>query len=142
MTTPTDVVTTLTAWLLLPGNGHQQCNVDLEYRRTDPFAVSAVIHGTEPVRWTFARDLLQEALTGDAGIGDVRFRHASSPTSDAVWMQLIGLDTDAWVRLPKTDCAEFLVQAHLQPGDALDLLSRLDDELRHLLEQEGGTPTR
>lgn len=142
MTGSADLVAPLTAWMLLPEHGHQQCSVDLEYDSADPFAVSAVIYGTDPVRWTFARDLLHEGLIGDAGIGDVRFRHAAHVASDAVWMQLIGVDADAWVRLPLTGCAEFLSQADSWPTTVVETLPTLDDELRQLLEQEGGTPSR
>lgn len=137
MTGPADLTATLTAWVLLPGQGHQQCMVDLEYYRADPFAVSAVIYGTDPVRWTFASDLLSDALTGDAGIGDVRFRHAQHSSSNAVWMQLIGIDADAWVRLPITNCAEFLSQAKSLPTTTADPLASLENELQQLLGTSG-----
>lgn len=44
----------------------------LEYQPRDPYAVTAVILTTEgPVRWVFARDLLDEGLVHEVGDGDV-----------------------------------------------------------------------
>ena len=46
---------------------------ELEYHVHDPYAVTAVFHtATQPVRWVFARDLLDEGLVHDVGLGDVQ----------------------------------------------------------------------
>ena len=138
MTTPGEVHRTVTAWVVLPGHGNQRCVVDLEYCGDDPYAVSAVLYGAEPVRWTFARDLFDDALSGDAGLGDVRFRHTERGATDWVWMQLVGVEDQAWVRLPIRACAEFLSAVKLSVPVANDLPSpscTLEVELAQLLEQ-------
>jgi hypothetical protein len=44
------------------------------YRRQDPYGVTMSLDtgADEPVEWTFARDLLAEALLAPAGLGDVQ----------------------------------------------------------------------
>ncbi|MEU9602640.1 SsgA family sporulation/cell division regulator [Streptomyces sp. NPDC048109] len=48
--------------------------VRLYYRNTDPYAVQFSFDVTPDhvVRWTFARELLDQGLTAPAGIGDVK----------------------------------------------------------------------
>jgi hypothetical protein len=44
----------------------------LEYQPRDPYAVTAVILTPDgPIRWVFARDLLDEGLVHEVGDGDV-----------------------------------------------------------------------
>jgi hypothetical protein len=46
---------------------------ELEYNVRDPYAVTAVFFaGERPVRWIFARDMLDEGLVHDVGDGDVQ----------------------------------------------------------------------
>ncbi|WP_405749111.1 SsgA family sporulation/cell division regulator [Streptomyces sp. NBC_01411] len=48
--------------------------VRLYYKNTDPYAVQFSFDVTpdDVVRWTFARELLDQGLTAPAGIGDVK----------------------------------------------------------------------
>ncbi len=61
---------------------------ELEYHSSDPYAVSVVFftpHG--PVRWVFARDLLDEGLVHEVGDGDVQI----SPMRDHLNEQVLQL---------------------------------------------------
>jgi Streptomyces sporulation and cell division protein, SsgA len=46
----------------------------LHYNRQDPYAIKMSLDAgrTDPVEWTFGRDLLAAALNGPEGMGDVR----------------------------------------------------------------------
>jgi hypothetical protein len=57
---------------------------DLTYQRDDPYAVTLSLDaGTgEPIRWTFARDLLAAALHAPEGMGDVRAWISPNRTED------------------------------------------------------------
>lgn len=57
----------------------------LEYRASDPYAVSVVFFAEpEPVRWLFSRDLLDEGLVHEVGDGDVEVAPSVNEFSDPV----------------------------------------------------------
>lgn len=61
---------------------------ELEYDSKDPYAVAAVFHTSDhPIRWVFARDLLDEGLVHDVGHGDVQI----VPGRDATGMRTLQL---------------------------------------------------
>lgn len=55
-------------------DAHVFVPVTLYYKKTDPYAVQFAFDVTpdDVVRWTFARELLDQGLTAPAGIGDVK----------------------------------------------------------------------
>ncbi|MER5884549.1 SsgA family sporulation/cell division regulator [Streptomyces sp. NPDC001941] len=102
----------------------------LVYSAHDPLAVQVVfpqVHGEEPIRWTFARDLLAEGLRQPAGVGDVRV----APCGDG-WLRLALSSPEGYAELQLSAEAvgEFVRHTGVvvPPG-----LERTDDSLEALL---------
>ncbi|MEU2879392.1 SsgA family sporulation/cell division regulator [Streptomyces sp. SID8381] len=64
----------------------------LSYDADDPFAVTAVFShdGRVLARWKLDREMLQEGLARPVGIGDVRFRPASTGPWEELCMEFYG----------------------------------------------------
>ncbi|WP_329019571.1 SsgA family sporulation/cell division regulator [Streptomyces sp. NBC_00690] len=69
----------------------------LTYRSDDPFAVHVTFHiGSEnPVKWTFARELLVEGVFRPCGQGDVRIWPTKVDSRNVVLIALSSPDGDA-----------------------------------------------
>lgn len=109
----------------------------LEYRVSDPYAVTALFEtGAErPVRWVFARDLLDEGLVHDVGEGDVQV----VPGQDllgrhTVQMRLASPDGVAVLEAEADAVLEFLGRSYalVPPGTESEHLD-LDADLARLL---------
>lgn len=90
----------------------------LSYRADDPYAVTASfdVGAGEPVRWVFARDLLDEGMVGPAGDGDV-------------------------IVSPEVEEGELVIRLHLRsPDGAAVLTARADDVLLFLGETYAMVP--
>ena len=61
-------------WLIGPEHLIVPLTAEWSYTREDPYAVTMSLDtgADQPVRWTFARDLLAAALLAPAGMGDVQ----------------------------------------------------------------------
>ena len=92
----------------------------LEYYAADPYAVTAVFHtGERPVRWVFARDLLDEGLVHDVGDGDIQI----VPSRDSLGVHVVQLrlespDGVAVLEAPADVILEFLGRSYalVPPG--------------------------
>lgn len=84
----------------------------LRYEPSDPYAVHVRFHpdgpGTEPVNWTFARDLLVTGIDEAAGIGDVRVWPWTTPRGDVVALALSSPDGNALFEVPRGVLVRFL----------------------------------
>jgi len=106
---------TLVADIPLPMIAH------LEYRADDPYAVAAAFDTgeDEPVRWVFARDLLDEGLVNPAGDGDVRVVPGRNDWGEhTVALQLTSPDGVAVLEASAEDVLAFLEQSYalVPPG--------------------------
>jgi hypothetical protein len=108
---------------------------ELEYRRAEPYAITATFYvGTEaPVRWLFARDLLIEGLVGAVGDGDIRIELDEIDPGTLV-IELRGADGSAVLAVSTESVAEFLHATYAVVGvgeehSAVDI----DSELSALL---------
>lgn len=106
----------------------------LLFRADDPYAVEAVfdLGGGEPVRWLFARDLLDEGLVHPVGDGDVHVAPGQHPGGAAtVQLQLSSPGGVAVLEAYADDVLAFLEQVYamVPPGQEslfLDLDGALD----------------
>ena len=106
----------------------------LLFRADDPYAVEAVfdLGGGEPVRWLFARDLLDEGLVHPVGDGDVHAAPGQHPGGAAtVQLQLSSPGGVAVLEAYADDVLAFLEQVYamVPPGQEslfLDLDGALD----------------
>jgi len=108
----------------------------LEYRASDPYAVAVVFFTADgPVRWVFARDLLDEGLVHEVGEGDVQVAPVRDAFGDTVvQLRLASPDGVAVLEAPADAVLDFLARSygHVPPGREADYLD-LDDVLGALL---------
>jgi hypothetical protein len=107
---------------LLSTDGHVlPLTAVLHYDASDPLAVTALFNdgGDEPIRWVFARDLLEAGLDYEAGEGDVLIW----PTRDvqglpAVHIRLRSPHGDALLEASADELERFLHATHrlVPPG--------------------------
>jgi hypothetical protein len=121
------------------------------YDATDPFAVRIAFgdvgdqaRGVDPddggIAWLVSRELLQAALDGPSGDGDVRLWPAHSST-DVLFLHLRAPSGEALFELSRAAVAAFLRQTEaLVPSGTESALLDLDDEL-HVLLSGGADPT-
>jgi len=133
-------VTTPLPLVIATGAGEAELEAELRYDPSDPFAVSLAI-GTEcsePVVWTFARDLLSAGIGAPVGEGDITIEpdQANRSTDDADRTLRITLATDCLATMitPASPVIEFLVETFtmVPTGAELDRVD-LDAELAALL---------
>lgn len=100
---------------------------ELRYDATDPIAVTALFDSgeAEPVRWVFARDLLEAGLDQRSGLGDVVIWPAEDGDGrPSVRIQLSSPHGTALLEAPAEDVAAFLTATWRLVGAG--------DEYRHL----------
>lgn len=114
-----------TLGLTLLGDLPVPMTAQLEYRAEDPYAVHALfeVAAEAPVRWIFARDLLDEGLVHPVGDGDVHV----SPCVDAfgrhtVQIELSSSDGMAVLEASAEDLLRFLEQCYRLVGPGLESL--------------------
>lgn len=97
---------------------------ELEYNPTDPYAVTAVFHTSEqPIRWVFARDLLDEGLVHDVGDGDVQVVPGHDPLGTRrLQLRLSSPDGVAVLETSADAVLEFLARSYalVPPGTESD----------------------
>jgi hypothetical protein len=112
------------------------------YHSHDPYAVHLVfcLEGQDPVRWTFARELLTAGMFHPAGAGDVMVRPDRG--RDLLCLLLASPQGHALVELPVAPLAEWLDCTHrLVPAGEesryLDLEASLTELLRETEPSHG-----
>lgn len=84
----------------------------LRYDPNDPYAVHVRFHpdavGSEPVSWTFARDLLIAGIDETAGIGDVRVWPWATPRGEVIALALSSPDGNALFEVQRGVLVRFL----------------------------------
>ncbi|MGW7415851.1 SsgA family sporulation/cell division regulator [Streptomyces sp. NPDC054863] len=92
----------------------------LSYHSADPYAVHLDNHIDleDPVRWTFARELLATGLTQWAGIGDVSVHPGKSEGGDVVLIALRSGEETVLLRAPTAIVRTFLARTEriVRPG--------------------------
>ncbi|MHB9861398.1 SsgA family sporulation/cell division regulator [Streptomyces sp. YIM S03343] len=110
----------------------------LSYRSDDPYAVHIAFHidSEQPVRWTFARELLVEGVFRPCGHGDVRVWPTKSEGRSVVLIALSSPDGDALVEAPVAQVSAWLERTLfvVPPGTEGEQLG-LEDGLAELLGQ-------
>lgn len=98
----------------------------LEYRQSDPYAMTLRFPTQKDTSWTFSRSLLLLTLENAApvGDGDVCVFYDPSPDADDVTFHFTSPEGECYLRLPVTECHEFAA--------AMELLVPLGMEPAHL----------
>ncbi|NUK60489.1 SsgA family sporulation/cell division regulator [Streptomyces lunaelactis] len=111
----------------------------LTYRTDDPYAVHITFHigSDNPVKWTFARELLVEGVFRPCGHGDVRIWPTKVEGRSVVLMALSSPDGDALIEASAAVVSAWLERTLrvVPPGSESGQLG-IDDGLAELL-----TPT-
>lgn len=119
---PRTVTTPLTL-LVSAATGKAEIAAELRYDPSDPLAVSLIIGVgcSEPVVWTFARELLHAGVASPAGEGDIRIEPA--PEQEGARALRITLATDCMaIMLVSTDAVvEFLVESYAVVASGCEL---------------------
>lgn len=127
---PTSVEVETSLHLVAPDAMVLPVRASLRYDPTDPYAVHVRFHpdgiGTEPVSWTFARDLLVAGIDEAAGIGDVRVWPWATPRGEVVALALSSPDGNALFEVQRGVLVRFLrrtfaVVARGQESEFLDI---------------------
>ncbi|WP_340375791.1 SsgA family sporulation/cell division regulator [Streptomyces sp. SS7] len=107
--------------------------VRLYYKNTDPYAVQFSFDVTpdDVVRWTFARELLDQGLTAPAGIGDVKITPIGPLQNRRLRIELESPDGYARLEGPAAPIKEWLAETYAavaagQESKAVDIDSLLD----------------
>ena len=129
-------VTTPVTLLVTASTGEAEIAAELRYEPSDPLAVSLVIGigCSEPVVWTFARDLLQAGISGPAGEGDITIEPADDGISQRALRITLATDCLATMLMSRDRAVEFLVETYsiVASGCELDHVD-LDAEIAALL---------
>ncbi|NBM17372.1 SsgA family sporulation/cell division regulator [Streptomyces sp. GC420] len=114
----------------------QTVTASLRYDRDDPFAVRidfpppATLENVE-VAWTFARELLEDGLDGEAGEGDVRVRPYGF---ERTVLEFHAPEGTALVHIRTTELRRFLSSVEeLVPAGREHLYLDMDHDLAELL---------
>ena len=123
--------------LTLLGDLPMPLTAQLEYRAEDPYAVHATfdVGPDGPVRWVFARDLLDEGLVHPVGDGDVHISPCVDPVGrHTVQIELSSSEGIAVLEASAEDLLRFLEQCYRLVGPGLESLHLdLDAALVRLL---------
>jgi len=133
-------VTTPLPMVIATGAGEAELDAELRYDPSDPFAVTLAIgvECSEPVVWTFARDLLSAGIGAPTGEGDITIEPdlANQDADDDERTLRITLATDCLATMitPAAPVIEFLVETFtmVPTGTELDRVD-FDAEIAALL---------
>ena len=118
---------------LWPGCEPRPVRVCLLWQTTNPYAVQLRFQAqaAADVVWVLSRELLNEGLTGEAGMGDVQIQPAPDAT---VLLQLRPPTGQTWLRIDVWVLQEFLDTTYRHvPLGYESLGTSLDDEISGLL---------
>ncbi|MGW0881364.1 SsgA family sporulation/cell division regulator [Streptomyces sp. NPDC002671] len=112
--------------------------VRLYYKDTDPYAVQFSFDVTpdKVVRWTFARELLDQGLTAPAGIGDVKITPIGPHQNRCLSIELESPDGYARLEGPAASVKAWLAKTFEvvpagRESESVDIDSFLDELLTH-----------
>ncbi len=100
--------------LVVPAERALPVDATLTFSSADPYAVTATFHvdSEDPVRWTFARDLLAGGLERPCGEGDVAVWPAMSADGSVVCISLNAPNGHALLEARCADVAEFVAETY------------------------------
>jgi Streptomyces sporulation and cell division protein, SsgA len=130
------IATELSARLLQPGSKSVAARIHLQYRSTDPYAVEMTIRVREqpPIRWTFGRDLLDDGLRQQSGVGDVRIAPCPQAPTALLHVTLRDGIGAVDVEMRFATVAEFLWLTYLQVPQGTEVLFVLiEDDVSDLV---------
>jgi len=120
--------------------GHEhQVTCALEYGARDSFAVTLTVSTSRrSVPWTFARELLAEALFAPTGAGDVHLWPTLASDGRAMTaVELTNASVVALILLPTRDVSAFLDASYLAVPSGHETIDDFDAALRTLLAEQG-----
>ncbi|MDX6285360.1 MAG: hypothetical protein QOG53_845 [Frankiales bacterium] len=125
--------------LVVPDGTPLPVTASIRFDAADPYAVTVTFFtgASEPVRWTFARQLLTDGVERSVGEGDVRVWPANSDGSPVVYIALSSPSGRALFEVPLGDVVEFLGRSYaaVPTGSESDFVD-VDSELNLILSDE------
>jgi hypothetical protein len=129
-------VTTSILMLVYAGGGEAELDGEFRYDPSDPLAVGLAIGVgySDPVVWTFARDLLQAGVAGPSGMGDITIEPAAPRPGRPMLRITLATDCLATMLVDRDAVVEFLLESYtLVPSGAEITEADLDAEIAALL---------
>jgi hypothetical protein len=101
--------------LVVPDGSPVPVTAGIRYDAADPYAVSVTFFtgAAEPVRWTFARQLLTDGVERSVGEGDVRVWPAQTDNNPVVYVALSSPSGRALFEATLGDVVDFLSRTYL-----------------------------
>jgi len=125
--------------LVVPDGSPLPVTASIRYDAADPYAVSVTFYtgASEPVRWTFARQLLTDGVEGPVGDGDVRVWPSRTDGLPMVCIALSSPSGRALFEASLGDVVEFLSRSYVAvPTGAESDFVDVDAELGALLSDD------
>jgi Streptomyces sporulation and cell division protein, SsgA len=112
---PQFVTAELALRLVVPDGSPVPVTAGIRYDATDPYAVTVTFFtgASEPVRWTFARQLLTDGVESSVGEGDVRVWPAQMDGHPIVYIALSSPSGRALFEASLADVVDFLSRSYL-----------------------------
>jgi hypothetical protein len=125
--------------LVVPDGSPVPVTAGIRFDANDPYAVTVTFFtgAAEPVRWTFARQLLTDGVERSVGEGDVRVWPSQADGQPVVYIALSSPSGRALFEASLGDVVEFLSRSYLAvpTGSESDYVD-VDAELGALLSDE------
>jgi Streptomyces sporulation and cell division protein, SsgA len=130
------IATELAARLLQQGSKSVAARIHLQYGSTDPYAIEMTIRLRDqtPISWLLGRDLLDDGLRQESGVGDVRI--TPCPQAPTTLLHITLRDDIGAVDLEMrfAPVAEFLRLTYLQvPQGTEGLFVLIEDDVSALV---------
>jgi hypothetical protein len=125
--------------LVVPDGTPLPVTANIRYDASDPYAVTVTFFtgAADPVRWTFARQLLTDGVEHSVGEGDVRVWPVHSDGSPVVFIALSSPSGRALFEAALADVVEFLGRSYTAvPTGAESDFVDVDSELSLILSDE------
>src|SRR4051794_20902997 len=136
---PQFVTAELALRLVVPDGTPLPVTASIRYDASDPYAVTVTFFtgAAEPVRWTFARQLLTDGVERSVGEGDVRVWPAQSEGQAVVYIALSSPSGRALFEASLADVVEFLGRSYtaVPTGSESDFVN-VDAELAFILSDD------
>jgi hypothetical protein len=130
---PQFVTAELALRLVVPDGSPVPVTAGIRYDAHDPYAVTVTFFtgASEPVRWTFARQLLTDGVEHSVGEGDVRVWPAQMDGNPIVYIALSSPSGRALFEASLADVVDFLSRSYLavptgSESDFVDVAAELN----------------